>query len=163
MAQSANGRHTTNGRPHIATSLTPHIVVENAEAAIVFYRDVLGARIGAVTRFGATIAHAVLHFDAGMLTLSDPMPVNGLAAPDPNRTTYSMALYVCDVDETAAKAVAAGARLVEPPATFVNGDRFAVIVDPFGVRWPLMTRVEDLSPEESAARVAEWAKSRSPG
>ncbi len=163
MAHPANGRFTTNGRPHIATSLTPHIVVENAEAAIDFYRDAFGARVGDITRFGATVAHVVLHFEAGMMTLSDPMPSNGLAAPDPERTTYSMALYVSDVDETAVKAVALGARLVEPPATFVNGDRFAVIVDPFGVRWPLMTRVEDLSPEESAARVAAWSKSQSAG
>jgi PhnB protein len=40
----------------------------------------------------------------------------------------------------------------------VSGDRFASIVDPFGVRWTVMTRVEDLSSEESAARVARWAE-----
>ncbi|MBX6751273.1 MAG: VOC family protein, partial [Micromonosporaceae bacterium] len=30
--------------------------------------------------------------------------------------------------------------------------------DPFGVRWSVMTRVEDISEGESARRVAEWAK-----
>ncbi len=40
----------------------------------------------------------------------------------------------------------------------MSGDRFASIRDPFGVRWAVMTRVEDLSEEESAARVAAWAK-----
>ena len=45
----------------------------------------------------------------------------------------------------------------EPLTTFVSGDRFASIRDPFGVRWSVMTRVEDLSEEESAARVAAWA------
>jgi PhnB protein len=40
---------------------------------------------------------------------------------------------------------------------FVSGDYFASIRDPFGVRWSLMSRVEDLSEEESAARVATWA------
>lgn len=54
-------------------------------------------------------------------------------------------------------AVAAGATVREAPSTFVSGDRYASIRDPFGVRWSLMTRVEDLSKQESAARVAEWA------
>ena len=45
----------------------------------------------------------------------------------------------------------------EPLATFVSGDRYASIRDPFGVRWSIMTRVEDLSEEESNRRVEEWA------
>ena len=45
----------------------------------------------------------------------------------------------------------------EPLADFVSGDRFASIRDPHGLRWAVMTRVEDLSDEESAARVREWA------
>ena len=48
--------------------------------------------------------------------------------------------------------------MLESPNTFVSGDRFASIRDPFGVRWSIMTRVEDLSEEESAARVAQWAE-----
>jgi len=32
-----------------------------------------------------------------------------------------------------------------------------------GVRWAVMTRVEDLSPEESAARVARWAEAQAEG
>jgi PhnB protein len=59
--------------------------------------------------------------------------------------------------------VAAGATVREEPSTFVSGDRFASIRDPYGVRWSIMTRVEDLSEEESAARVAEWAASVSTG
>jgi PhnB protein len=58
------------------------------------------------------------------------------------------------------RAVAAGAVVREPAADFVSGDRFASIRDPFGVRWSIMTRVEDLSPEESSRRVAEWAASQ---
>lgn len=56
-----------------------------------------------------------------------------------------------------ARAVEAGATVREAPSDFISGDRFASIRDPFGVRWSVMTRIEDLSEEESAARVAEWA------
>ena len=107
---------------------------------------------------GDRVAHAVLDLPSGRLTLSDPMSAYDLVAPGPGGVTYSLGLYVPDVDAGVERAVAAGARLREPPATFVSGDRFASLVDPFGVRWSVMTRVEDLSPEESGARVARWAE-----
>lgn len=93
-----------------------------------------------------------------MLTLSDPIEAVGLVAADPDKgATYSLALYVPNADEVAAAAEAHGATIREPAATFVSGDRYASILDPFGLRWTVMTRVEDISPEESARRVAEWA------
>jgi PhnB protein len=58
-------------------------------------------------------------------------------------------------------AVSLGATLREPAMTFVTGDRFASILDPFGVRWSVMTRVIDLSPEESKRRVQEWVARQS--
>jgi uncharacterized glyoxalase superfamily protein PhnB len=164
---AATGVHTTDGLPHGSTSLTPHLVVSPGEAALAFYRDVLGARVVDVTRFptadgGELVGHAVLDFGTGQLTLSDALPDYGLVAPDPaTGSSFSLALYRPDVDAVAAAAEAAGAVVREHPATFVSGDRFASIVDPFGVRWSLMTRVEDVSPEESARRVAEWAATQS--
>ena len=156
----ASGAHTTNGMPHGSTSLTPHVVVTPAGTAIEFYRDVFGARIVDVTRLPGSdlVAHAVLDFGTGMLTLSDPLESYGLAAPDPAKgVTYSLALYVPDTDEVTASAQARGAVVREPPTTFVSGDRFASVLDPFGLRWSVMTRVADISPEESARRVAAWA------
>jgi PhnB protein len=161
----ATGTHTTNGMPHGSTSLTPHIVVTPAGAAMEFYREVFGARIVDVTSLPGSdlVAHALLDFGTGMLTLSDPMEAYGLAAPDPARgVTFTLALYVPNVDQVTASAQARGATLREPPATFVSGDRFASILDPFGLRWSVMTRVEDLSPQESARRVAAWAAAQQP-
>ncbi|GAB2524729.1 PhnB protein [Paramicrobacterium agarici] len=159
---AASGTHTTGGVPHGSTSLTPHIVVSPAEEAIRFYSSSFGARVVDVTRFGDVVAHAVLDFGTGMLTLSDPMESNALIVPDPERGhDYSMALYCPDVDGVTERARAAGTTIREEPSTFVSGDRFSSIVDPFGIRWSVMTRVEDLSPEESARRVEEWAKTQS--
>ena len=53
-------------------------------------------------------------------------------------------------------AVAAGASPFEEPSTFVTGDRFGSLLDPFGHRWAILTRVEDVSPEEAERRVNEW-------
>ncbi|WP_295034704.1 glyoxalase/bleomycin resistance/extradiol dioxygenase family protein [uncultured Microbacterium sp.] len=159
-ALGATGRYTTNGRPNSATSLTPFLAIPDPRSAIAFYRDVFGARVVDVTEFGGVVAHADLDFGLGMLQLGDPNPEYGLvAAPGGDSDCYSMGLYVSDVDSVVERAVAAGSTVREAPSTFVSGDRYASIRDPFGVRWSIMTRVEDLSEEESAARVAEWAAS----
>ena len=158
---AANGAHTTNGMPHGSTSITPHIVVRDAAKALDFYRDVFGARVLDVTRFpgGDGIAHAVVDFGHGMITLSDPLESVGLVALDaPERRPFTLAIYVTDCDAVPDAAASAGATVREQAATFVTGDRYSSILDPFGVRWAVMTRVEDLSFEESAARVAEWAR-----
>lgn len=68
-----------------------------------------------------------------------------------------MGLYCSDVDAVVEAAVHAGALIREPVATFVSGDRYASLRDPFGVRWSVMTRVEDVSETESSRRVAAWA------
>jgi PhnB protein len=78
-------------------------------------------------------------------------------APEGEDDCYSLGLYCSDADAVVARAEQAGATVREPLTDFVSGDRFASIRDPFGVRWSVMTRVEDLSEQESARRVAEWA------
>lgn len=155
--KAANGKHTVDGLPHGSTSVTPHLAVSPASGALEMYTTVFGAKVRDVMRMGDVVMHAVLDFPSGRITLSDPLPAYDLRAPEGDAVTYSLGLYVRDVDATVERAVAAGARLREPPATFVSGDRFASLVDPFGVRWSVMTRVEDLSFEESSARVAKWA------
>lgn len=160
---AATGQHTDHGVPHGFTSLTPFHTVQDAQGAIAWYERVFGARTVDVTHMpdgkgGTLVAHATLDFGRGRLQISDPMPDFGLVAPhEDDVVCSSIALYVPDVDAVVAEAQAAGATLREPLADFVSGDRFASIRDPHGLRWAVMTRVEDLSDEESAARVREWA------
>ncbi len=157
--RAANGAHTTNGMPHGSTSLTPFLAIAGAAQAVEFYRDVFGARVVDVTEMGGVVAHAELDFGTGHLQLGEPMPdYHMLPAPEGEDDCYSIGLYVSDVDAAVERAVAAGATVREAPSDFVSGDRYASIRDPFGVRWSVMTRVEDLSEEESAARVREWAR-----
>lgn len=157
-AKAATGQHTTNGTPHGYTSLTPFIVVPRAGEAIKFYADVFGARTLGVTEMGGVVVHAELDFGAGRLQLGEPNPAFHLVAPpQPDDVCYSLALYCPDADAVVAKAEAAGAVVREPLMTFVSGDRFASVLDQFGVRWSIMTRVEDLSEDESCDRVAKWS------
>lgn len=157
-SRAADGAHTRNGVPHGLTSLTPFIVVPRAREAIDFYANVFGARVVDVTEVGGMVAHAVLDFGHGQLQLGEPVPDYHLVpSPDGEDDCYSLGFYCADADSVVARAEASGAVVREPLTTFVSGDRFASMRDPFGVRWSVLTRVEDLSEEESARRVAEWA------
>lgn len=158
------GEHTTDGRPHGFSSITPFLVVPGAAGALDFYRDVFGATIGGVTEMpgpdGATIVvHAEVQFADGRIQIGEPNPEYGLVPPvgDGHTVSHSVGIYVTDVDDVVRRAEAAGAVVREAAQTFVSGDRFASIIDPFGMRWSVMTRVEDLSEEDSNARVAAWA------
>lgn len=146
--------------PEGYTSLTPFLCIDGASAAIDFYVSVFGAEL--VERMdgpNGTVAHAELDFGDGRLQLSDPNEDYHLAAPDTGPSvTHSVALYCEDTDAVVTRAEKAGATIREPAQTFVTGDRFASILDPFGQRWTVMTRVEDVSPEERDRRMAEWAE-----
>ena len=141
------------------TSLTPFLCVSDGAAAIDFYGQAFGATV--VSRMASPsggVAHAELDFGVGRLQLADAMPDHGLVAPSgEDRVTHSICLYLPDVDAVTARAVELGATLREPPGTFVTGDRFASVLDPFGHRWAIMTRVEDVPPEEQERRLAEWS------
>lgn len=154
------GAHTTNGRPHGSSTLTPFLAIRGAREAIAFYRDIFGARVVDSTEFGGVVVHAELAFDDGHLQIGEPSPEYHLVpSPAGDDDCYSMGIFVPNVDDVVARATAAGAEVREAPSNFVSGDRFASIRDPFGVRWSVMSRVEDLSEEESTRRVAEWAAS----
>ncbi len=158
MTTPATGEHTTNGRPNGYSSLTPFLAVSPARDAMAFYCDVFGATVVGVTEFGDVLAHAELDLGNGRLQLGEPSPEYHLAAQSTtDDASYSIALYCPDVDALVERAVAAGAVVREPVTDFVSGDRYGSIRDPFGVRWSIMTRIEDIPDAESFRRVEEWA------
>jgi PhnB protein len=154
----------TNGRPDGYTTLTPFLVCSPAADAIAFYEAVFGATV--VSRMDGpdgSVMHAELDLGLGRLQLSDPNDEYGLVAPTAaaeDTVSGSTCIYVADVDAVFEKAVERGATVREKPSTFVTGDRFASIYDPFGHRWAVMTRVEDISPEEAQRRLDEWASTQ---
>lgn len=79
------------------------------------------------------------------------------AAVSPIRTasTTTKVLPCEEPDGAWRAAVEAGASAVEEPSRFLTGDRYRVIMDPFGHLWAIMTRAEDVSVEESLRRIAE--------
>jgi PhnB protein len=137
----------------------PYLCVEGASAAIEFYRMVFGAveRMRVIEPDG-TLGHAELDIGAAVIMLSDEFPDVGVRAPRTvGGTPVMISLYVEDVDAVFARAIGAGAAVLRPIQNQFYGDRTAQFEDPFGHRWIVASRIEDVSPEEIANRAAVMA------
>ena len=148
------------------------LIVRDVAAAADFYRDVLGAEDVArsfapnpLDPPGEQMISAELRLGTAylMVTLENPR-WREAPRPDWPRSPGSvgapsafMTLYVDDVDAVFAQALAAGATPTSrgsSPEDSYWGDRVAQFHDPFGHVWRLLTRREDVAPEELAGRLA---------
>jgi PhnB protein len=145
--------------------LSPYLIVQGASQAIAFYVRVLSAvELFRLTDPQGKIGHAELDIGGGKLMLADEFPDFGATGPHTiGGTPVSLHLYVANVDEVVAQAATAGATVVQQPKDEFFGDRVAIITDPFGHRWQLATRQEDVSPDVMQARMdAAYADASDP-
>jgi PhnB protein len=138
-------------------TVTPYLAVEDAAEAIEYYKKAFGAKERVrMDAPGGKIGHAELEIGDSLVMLSDPFPQASTRPPkDLGGTTASVFLYVEDVDALTKQAVDAGATVTMEVADQFWGDRFGTVTDPFGHVWGIATHVEDVPPEEMAARAKE--------
>ena len=138
-------------------TVTPYLTVNNAAAAIDFYKRAFGAQ--EVVRMDAPqgkIGHAELKIGDSMIMLSDEMPASGTRSPQSlGGTAVGIMLYVTDVDSVFKQATAAGAKVESPVADMFWGDRFGKLTDPFGHSWAIATHKEDVAPQEMDRRAKD--------
>ena len=90
--------------------------------------------------------------------LADEWPGSNVRSPESiGGTTFSLHVYLDDVDAMYKQAVAAGAKGVHPPEDQFWGDRYGMVVDPFGHSWGLATHIKDVSRSLAAIRGEEWS------
>ncbi len=138
-------------------SLTPYLIVRDAGKAIDFYKKAFGAReIFRMDAPGEKVAHCELEIGDSRIMLADEFPNMGATAPGEGvGKSFSLVLYVENVDELFNRAVDAGAKVIRKLKDEFYGDRMGTIQDPFGHNWNLATHVEDVSPEEMRKRSAK--------
>jgi PhnB protein len=138
-------------------SVTPYLCIRGAAAAIEFYKKAFGAKeLMRMPAPGDKIGHAEIQIGDSHVMLADEFPEMGFLSPlSVGGSPVMMHLYVEDVDSTANKAVAAGAKVTKPVADQFYGDRSGQIQDPFGHNWYVSTHKEDVSPEEIQERSAK--------
>ncbi len=138
-------------------TITPSLVVRGAAEAIDFYNRAFGAvevyRMEMPTKSGENmIGHAELQFGDSKLFLCDEFPEHGVTGPQ-GHSPVSVFLYVEDVDAFYARAVEAGASPTMPPTNMFWGDRWGMLVDPFGHKWSVATHIEDVPHEKILERM----------
>lgn len=151
---------STSPIPDAYRTVTPYLIVNDAAAAIEFYKKAFGA-----TEFmrmpspGGKIMHAEVRIGSGPVMLADEFPQMGALSPRPvGGTSVYLLVYVEDVDAVFAQAIAAGAKAVRPVQDQFYGDRSGTVTDPFGHQWTLSTHKEDVSEEELQKRMAAMGK-----
>jgi uncharacterized glyoxalase superfamily protein PhnB len=130
--------------------LAPHLVCDDAAAAIEFYKRAFGAQ--ELTRLpdqNGKMMHASVSINGAPVMLMDEMEEWGTKGPKTlGGSPVTLNLGVDDADAWAERAVAAGATLVMPVAEQFWGDRYGVVEDPFGHSWALITPVRQMTEEE---------------
>jgi PhnB protein len=138
----------------MATTVTPYISVRGAASAIEFYTKAFGAtEVLRLMDPSGRIGHAEIRIGESRIMLADEFPeFDSLGPQSRGGSTGSLALQVPDVDAAAARAVEAGAKVLQAVTDEFYGDRIGKFEDPFGHIWHISTRIEEVSPEEMQRR-----------
>jgi PhnB protein len=137
MKETVSRSHFTPDGWH---TVTPRIVVHDAERLVEFLRRVFGATgdyrpdLPSEIKIGDSI---VMVSDAGTRR---PMPA-------------FLYVYVHDTDTTNRLALQAGASSLEQPSDMPYGDRRAMVEDEWGNTWQIATRIRD---RDAASPKIDW-------
>lgn len=134
-------------------TVTPYLIVDDADGVISFLREA----------FGAEEQYRMNGPDGGVwhaqVKLGDSQVMLGSASEQFPAHPAVLHLYVEDVDTTYRRALAAGATSIMEPEDQFYGDRQSGVKDLAGNQWWIATHIEDVPPEELARRAeAEAAK-----
>jgi len=128
-------------------TITPNIIVDDAEQAVAFLKKAFGATERyRLTMSDGRIAHCELKIGDSVLNLGASMegwPAHGLVAQ----------IYVEDSDALFQRAVQAGAKVMMSMTDMFFGSHEGRLEDPFGNVWIIATLKEEVPPEEMQRRM----------
>jgi len=137
----------TASRPDGVPWLTPYLTVRDARATISFFEAAFGFSVRDSVQDDGAVMHVEMSYHGQLIVMFAPEGAFGSIARTPRSAgavaPQSFYLYVDDVDEVYARAVAAGAKSLSEPQDQFWGDRFAQIEDIDGYRWALARRLQD--------------------
>jgi PhnB protein len=141
--------------------LIPHLVCDPCSEAIEFYKKAFGAkemhRIPAPD--GRKIMHAAIQIGSSLVFLVDDFPEfcggKSESAKALGGTPVTIHRYVENCDAAIKRAQDAGATVAMPAQDMFWGDRYGLVIDPYGHKWSLATHIKDLTPAEMNAGMKE--------
>jgi PhnB protein len=154
-------RMSTVAEPVAAVRMTasPRLAFRDPAKAIEFYQRALGAKETFRFEVGGHIPHAEIMIGDSTIDVAGEWPEGGrFSAETLGHSPVSMSIQVGDVDAFTEHAVAAGMKLVRAAQTQFYGHRDALLQDPFGYSWAVVTVVEEMSVEEMHRRMQGMTK-----
>lgn len=132
-------------------TITPYLIVKDAEKAVAFYAKAFGAAVKFANPGpdGTGMTHAELLIGNSIIMVGQECPQHGQKSVESlGASPVNMYLYVENVDEAMQTAIQAGGTLVMAVEEMFWGDRMGSVKDPFGYCWSIATHTKDLTPEE---------------
>jgi PhnB protein len=130
-------------------TVTSFVVVKGAAKLLDFTAKAFGAvEISRMSKHDGTISHAETRIGDSVIMMFD-------SKRNWPTTPAFIRLYVENCDAIYKQAIQSGARSVTEPTSMPWGDRVARVRDPLGNVWWIMTRMENVSPEEIEKRSTE--------
>ncbi len=139
--------------PTVTFSLT----VKDSAQALAFYQQAFGAEeLYRMPSPDGGVAHAEFTIGNTRIYISDEYEdYHAFAMPAGATASCLFSILVEDCDAAHERAVACGATTLSAPADRFWGTRSTVLRDPFGFRWSLNQRIEELTPDEIERRARE--------
>jgi PhnB protein len=125
------------------TFFAPQLFINNGIKDISFYANAFGAK--EQKRFSnddGSLHVAELSIDGAIFHLHEITAKSNFFSPEKhNGTTVIIGLFVQDVDAVIAKAIKAGATIINPAQDYDYGYRQGEIEDPFGHCWLIQKKI----------------------
>jgi PhnB protein len=128
------------------TKFAPELKVGVVAPALEFYTNAFGVEeLHRYSNDDGSIHIAELMLEGAEFYVHEQMPGGqGMSPEQAKGTTVELVVYAADPDALVARAVAAGARLVNPMTDHFYGLRQGTVLDPFGHLWTFQRRIEPL-------------------
>ena len=132
-------------------TVTPYLILQDAAAAIDFYKQAFGAveLFRMADPSTGKVGHAEIKIGTSPIMLGDEHLEMGFRGVQSyGGSPITIMLYVEDSDAVFNQAVTAGAEVKQAMKDQFYGDRSGTVADPFGYQWHISTHKEDVAPEE---------------
>jgi PhnB protein len=119
-------------------AVVPHIIVDGAEEALMFYAEAFGAQeLFRAEESDGSIIYAELSIEGSVVMVGE----TGGFFTDPfslQTTSVGLHVYVEDIHKSFSKALNAGAIPLKPVQDMFSGGGVGMLKDPFGHIWVLL-------------------------
>ena len=135
---------------------TPYLIIKDAASAIEFYKQIFGAKVLlCLAEPNGKVGHAEIKIGDSRMMLADEYPQMGYRSPQSlGGSPVSILLYVDNCDATFERAIAKGAKVLNPMSDQLYGDRAGTLQDPFGHVWTIASHKQELTAEEILERAS---------